>query len=79
MFSKGCRCLCNCNIFQLLLKDKALERLNKERNELRARMEDGATQWVSLSHTNKKLEADLAVRRDKMHTLHLEVHLLSNS
>lgn len=74
--SKDCGCLCGRNIFQLLLRDKALETLRKERDELRARMEDRATQWVKISHTNKKLEADLAARRDKMHSLHLEVRLL---
>lgn len=65
--------------FQLLLREKALKKLRKERDELRAEMEDQATQWVNLSHTNKKLEADLAARSDRMHTLHLEVRLLSTS
>lgn len=64
--------------FQLLLRDKALEKLFKEQDQLRARMEDRATQWVNLSHTNKKLQADLAVCRDKKHTLHLKVYLLYN-
>lgn len=64
--------------FQLLLRDKALEKLFKEQDQLRARMEDRATPWVNLSHTNKKLEADLAACRDKIHTLQLEVHLLYN-
>lgn len=62
-----------CIVFQFLFKDKAWEELSKERDELRARMEDRATQCVSLCHTNKSLEADLAERRDEMHTLHLEV------
>lgn len=56
-----------------------MEELREERDELRAKMEERARERVHLSQTNEKLEADLAARRDKTRTLHLEVRLLSVS
>lgn len=65
--------------FQLLLRDAALEELREERDELRAEMEERAGECVHLSHASEELEAGLVARRDKAHTLHLEVRLLSHA
>ncbi|KAK2859353.1 hypothetical protein Q5P01_003973 [Channa striata] len=59
---------------KLLLKwEKELGKLCEERDVLRAKMEDQSRECVHLNQTRERLEADLAVSHEKMHTLHLEV------
>ncbi|KAI9542742.1 hypothetical protein NQZ68_016045 [Dissostichus eleginoides] len=57
----------------LLQKDKALEELCEEREELRAKMEDRSRECVHLHQTKERLEADLALSHEKIHNSHLEV------
>ncbi|XP_033988117.1 trichohyalin-like isoform X2 [Trematomus bernacchii] len=54
-------------------KDKALEELCEEREKLRAKMEDRSRECVHLHQTKERLEADLALSHEKIHTSHLEV------
>ncbi|XP_034080815.1 golgin subfamily A member 6-like protein 22 isoform X3 [Gymnodraco acuticeps] len=58
---------------ELLQKDMALEELCEEREELRAKMEDRSRECVHLHQTKERLEADLALSHEKIHTSHLEV------
>lgn len=60
----------------MLRRESALEKLSVEREELRAKMEGRGRECVHLNQTKERLEADLAVCHDKLHTLHLEVRLL---
>lgn len=62
-------------IFQLLSREKALEGLCEERDDLRAKMEDRGRECVHLNQTKGRLEADLALSHQKLHTSHLEVHV----
>lgn len=63
------------HISQLGRRETALEKLCKERDELRAKMEDRGRECVHLNQTKERLEADLALSHEKLHTSHLEVHL----
>ncbi|TMS08853.1 hypothetical protein E3U43_014400 [Larimichthys crocea] len=54
-------------------RETALEKLCKERDELRAKMEDRGRECVHLNQTKERLEADLALSHEKLHTSHLEV------
>ncbi|XP_030612074.1 trichohyalin-like [Archocentrus centrarchus] len=58
---------------ELLRKEKALEKLQEERNELRAAMEDRSRECVHLNQSKAEVEADLALSHEKLHTSHLEV------
>nr|XP_046227148.1 myosin-2 heavy chain-like isoform X2 [Scatophagus argus] len=58
---------------ELLRRETALEKLCEERDELRAKMEDWGREFVDLSQTKERLEADLALCHEKLHTSHLEV------
>lgn len=60
---------------QLLRRETASEKLCEERDELRAKMEHRGRECVHLNQTKERLEADLALCHDKLHTSHLEVHL----
>lgn len=62
-------------VSQLLRREKALEEVCEERDELRAKMEDRSRELVHLDQTKERLEADLALSHEKLHTSHLEVHL----
>ncbi|KAI4806841.1 hypothetical protein KUCAC02_017637, partial [Chaenocephalus aceratus] len=55
---------------ELLQKGKALEELCEEREELRAKMEDRSKECVHLHQTKERLEADLALSHEKIHTSH---------
>uniref|UniRef100_UPI0037E8A553 myosin heavy chain, skeletal muscle-like n=1 Tax=Semicossyphus pulcher TaxID=241346 RepID=UPI0037E8A553 len=57
----------------LLRRDKASQKLREERDELRAKMDDRSRECVHLNQTQERLEADLALSHEKLHTLHLEV------
>lgn len=63
------------HISQLLQREKALQKLCEEKDELRAKMDDQSRECVHLKQTQERLEADLALSHEKLHTLHLEVHL----
>ncbi|XP_028289332.1 golgin subfamily A member 6-like protein 22 [Parambassis ranga] len=58
---------------ELLRKEEDLEKLCKERDELKANIKDQSRERVHLSQTKDRLEADLAVIHQKLHTSHLEV------
>ncbi|XP_065327722.1 trichohyalin-like [Pelmatolapia mariae] len=58
---------------ELLRKDRSLEKLREERDELRVLMEDRSRECAHLDRSKAKLEADLALSHDKLHTSHLEV------
>ncbi|XP_037613174.1 trichohyalin-like [Sebastes umbrosus] len=58
---------------ELLRREKASEKLSEERDELRAKMEDRSREFVHLDQTKERLEADLALSHEKLHTSHLEV------
>ncbi|XP_034416628.1 early endosome antigen 1-like [Cyclopterus lumpus] len=58
---------------ELLQREKALEKVSEERDELRAKMEDRSREFVHVNQTKERLEADLALSHEKGHTLHLEV------
>ncbi|KAM6971594.1 uncharacterized protein LKV04_017158 [Tautogolabrus adspersus] len=58
---------------ELLRREKASEKLCEERDELRAKMDDRSRECVHLNQTQERLEADLALSHEKLHTLHLEV------
>ncbi|XP_062235996.1 trichohyalin-like [Platichthys flesus] len=58
---------------QLLHREKALEKLHQERDELRAKMEEQSRECVRLNQTKERLEADLALSHEKLHGSHLEV------
>ncbi|XP_032360070.1 trichohyalin [Etheostoma spectabile] len=58
---------------ELLRREKALEKLSEERDELRAKMKDQSRESVHLNQTKGRLEADLALSHEKLHTSHLEV------
>ncbi|KAM7370028.1 hypothetical protein PAMP_011314 [Pampus punctatissimus] len=58
---------------KLLSKEKCLKKLCEERDELRAQMEDRSKECVHLNQTKERLEADLALSHEKLHTSHLEV------
>ncbi|XP_030254678.1 trichohyalin-like isoform X3 [Sparus aurata] len=58
---------------ELLHRETASEKLCEERDELRAKMEDWGRECVHLDQTKERLEADLALSHEKLHTLHLEV------
>ncbi|XP_044032799.1 golgin subfamily A member 6-like protein 22 isoform X3 [Siniperca chuatsi] len=58
---------------ELLRREEALEKQCEERDELRAKMEDRSREFVHLNQTKERLEADLAVSHEKLHTSHLEV------
>lgn len=53
--------------FQLLQRDEDLQKLGKERNELRAMVA------LHVSRATETLEADLALCQEKLNTAHLEV------
>ncbi|XP_039900187.1 golgin subfamily A member 6-like protein 6 isoform X3 [Simochromis diagramma] len=57
---------------ELLRKDRSLEKLREERDELRVLMEDRSKECAHLDRSKAKLEADLALSH-KLHTSHLEV------
>ncbi|XP_071402913.1 trichohyalin-like [Centroberyx affinis] len=57
----------------LLSTESVLARLRKERDELRAKMEERSRECVGLSQTKERLETDLALSHEKHHTAHLEV------
>ncbi|XP_035855740.1 nuclear mitotic apparatus protein 1-like isoform X2 [Sander lucioperca] len=61
---------------ELLQREKALEKLSEERDELRAKMEDRSRESLHLNQTKERLEADLALSHEKLHTSHLEVAAL---
>ncbi|XP_077411318.1 uncharacterized protein LOC144040752 isoform X2 [Vanacampus margaritifer] len=54
-------------------KENDLEILGKERDDLRAKMEDVNSQHGQLIHTKDTLEADFAVCQEKLHACHLEL------
>ncbi|CAK6951863.1 LOW QUALITY PROTEIN: myosin-11-like [Scomber scombrus] len=58
---------------KLLGRETALEKLCEERDELRAQMEDKSRECVHINQTKERLEADLALSHEKLHTSHLEV------
>ncbi|CAB1446108.1 unnamed protein product [Pleuronectes platessa] len=58
---------------QLLHREKDLEKLHQERDELRAKMEEQSSECVRLNQTKERLEADLALSHEKFHGSHLEV------
>ncbi|XP_026148611.1 myosin-10 isoform X2 [Mastacembelus armatus] len=58
---------------ELLQKEKALEKLHKESDELKTKMEDQNRACVHLNQTRERMEADLALSHEKLNTLHLEV------
>ncbi|XP_059183424.1 myosin-10-like [Centropristis striata] len=58
---------------ELLEREKALEQLSEKRDELRAKMEDRSRESVHLNQTKERLEADLALSHEKLHTSHLEI------
>ncbi|XP_051266126.1 trichohyalin-like isoform X2 [Dicentrarchus labrax] len=58
---------------ELLRREKASEKLYEERDELIAKMEDRGRECVHLNQTKDRLEADLALSHEKLHTSHLEV------
>ncbi|XP_044196214.1 trichohyalin-like isoform X2 [Thunnus albacares] len=58
---------------KLLGREKDLEKIREERDELRAQMEDRSRECVHLNQTKERLEADLALSHEKLHTSHLEV------
>ncbi|XP_065805163.1 trichohyalin-like [Labrus bergylta] len=58
---------------ELLRREKASEKLCEERDELRAKMDDRSRECVHLNQAQERLEADLALSHEKLHTLHLEV------
>ncbi|XP_005471781.1 myosin-9 isoform X2 [Oreochromis niloticus] len=58
---------------ELLRKDRSLEKLREERDELRVLMEDRSRECAHLDRSKAKLEADLALSHEKLHTSHLEV------
>ncbi|XP_042069656.1 golgin subfamily A member 6-like protein 22 isoform X2 [Haplochromis burtoni] len=57
---------------ELLRKDRSLEKLREERDELRVLMEDRSKECAHLDRSKAKLEADLTLSH-KLHTSHLEV------
>lgn len=63
------------HVSQLLRREKDLEKLCEERDELKVKMECQSRECVHLNQTREGLEADLALSHEKLHTLHLEVHL----
>ncbi|XP_035512531.1 nuclear mitotic apparatus protein 1-like [Morone saxatilis] len=58
---------------ELLRREKASEKLCEERDKLIAKMEDRGRECVHLHQTKERLEADLALSHEKLHTSHLEV------
>ncbi|XP_038582075.1 trichohyalin-like isoform X2 [Micropterus salmoides] len=58
---------------ELLRREEALEKQCEERDVLRAKMEDRSREFVHLNQTKERLEADLALSHEKLHTSHLEV------
>ncbi|KAL3040959.1 hypothetical protein OYC64_011857 [Pagothenia borchgrevinki] len=52
---------------------KQLSECQEEREKLRAKMEDRSRECVHLHQTKERLEADLALSHEKIHTSHLEV------
>ncbi|XP_023272779.1 myosin-10-like [Seriola lalandi dorsalis] len=58
---------------ELLQREKDLETLYQERDELRAKMEDQSKKCVHLTLTKERLEADLALSYEKLYNSHLEV------
>ncbi|XP_034428943.1 golgin subfamily A member 6-like protein 22 isoform X2 [Hippoglossus hippoglossus] len=58
---------------QLLHREKDLEKLYQEKDELRAKMEEQSRECVRLNQTKERLEADLALSHEKLHGSHLEV------
>ncbi|XP_029313140.1 polyamine-modulated factor 1-binding protein 1 isoform X4 [Cottoperca gobio] len=58
---------------ELVQREKASGEVCEERDELRAKMDDRSRECVHLNQTKDRLEADLAVSHEKLHTLHLEV------
>ncbi|XP_053269035.1 myosin-13 [Pleuronectes platessa] len=58
---------------QLLHREKDLEKLHQERDELRAKMEEQSSECVRLNQTKERLEADLALSHEKLHGSHLEM------
>ncbi|XP_056290267.1 myosin-9-like isoform X3 [Pseudoliparis swirei] len=58
---------------ELLQREKALEKVSEERDELRAKMEDRSREFVHVNQTKERLEADMALSQEEVHTLHLEV------
>ncbi|XP_042366821.1 myosin-9-like [Plectropomus leopardus] len=58
---------------ELHQRGEALEKLCKERDELRSKTEDQSREFVHINQTKERLEADLALSHEKLHTSHLEV------
>ncbi|KAG7236975.1 hypothetical protein INR49_032906 [Caranx melampygus] len=58
---------------ELFRKEKHLEKLHQQRDELRAKMEDQSKECVHLTQTKERLGADLALSHEKLHISHLEV------
>ncbi|KAK9527878.1 hypothetical protein VZT92_014401 [Zoarces viviparus] len=58
---------------ELLEREEALEKVSEDSDELRAKMEDQSREFVHVNQTKDRLEADLALSHEKVHTLHLEV------
>ncbi|XP_075936871.1 uncharacterized protein LOC142937701 [Anarhichas minor] len=58
---------------ELLEREEALEKVSEDSDELRAKMDDRSREFVHVNQTKERLEADLALSHEKVHTLHLEV------
>ncbi|XP_041824608.1 median body protein-like isoform X2 [Melanotaenia boesemani] len=58
---------------KLLRRKESLAKLHDEKDELRAKTEDQSRECVHLNQIKEKLEAELALCREKLHTSHLEV------
>lgn len=61
--------------FQLLQRDVDLQKLDKERVDLRAMVEDRGREALHISQARETLEADLALCQEKLNTAHLEVRM----
>ncbi|XP_026217276.1 myosin-2 heavy chain-like isoform X2 [Anabas testudineus] len=58
---------------ELLRREKDLEKLCEERDELKVKMDSQSRECVHLNQTRERLEEDLALSHEKLHTSHLEV------
>lgn len=54
--------------------EKGLEKVCEERDDLRVQVEAQSRECVHLIQTRERLEADLALSHEKVHTSRLEVH-----
>lgn len=60
-------------VFQLLQRDVDLQKLDKERDDLRAMVEDRGREALHVSQAREMMEADLALCQEKLNTAHFEV------